>query len=435
MSHVFARTDAPIPFAAAADGCQIWDEDGRRYLDASGGALVVGIGHGRHEVTDAVADQLNRVGYVHATQFRTAVLESYASELAAVVPMDGAHVYPVSGGSEAVETALKMARSYHLAQGEDRAIVLARRGSYHGNSRGALSVSGRLGMRRDYLPWLSHTVHVSAPYEYRCAFPDTHPDCAAAYARELEETIAAVGAENIAAFIAEPVCGAALGACVPPAAYWERIAEVCRRNGILFIADEVLTGFGRTGAWFASQHWNLRPDIIAAGKGAGAGYWPLGLAICNDRVHDVLAYNGFTHGFTYSHHAAGAAVGRAVLATVRRERLGKAAADNGPAFRDYLSDGLARHPAVGDIRGIGMLWAVELVADRQTKRPFARGARVVENVVRAAAERGLLVYSSTGCADGVDGDVIVLGPPLSATRDELREMADLCTQAVSAVLG
>jgi adenosylmethionine-8-amino-7-oxononanoate aminotransferase len=226
QGHVFARGSA-LPRVASASGCQVWDSEGRRYLDGAGGAIVVGIGHGVASVADAIREQAARVAYAHATAFTSEVLEAYAAELAAVAPVDGARVYPVSGGAEAIETALKMARAYHLARGEDRHRVIARWGSYHGNTRGALDASGREPLRRPYLPWLGQARHTLAAYEYRCPFEDTHPaGCGVRYAEALEREILAAGAGTVAAFVAEPVAGAALGAAVPPDDYWPAVAEV-----------------------------------------------------------------------------------------------------------------------------------------------------------------------------------------------------------------
>src|SRR6266511_4262826 len=304
-----------LPRAVWAEGCRIWDSEGRTYLDAAGGALVVNLGHGDPEVLRAMAEQAGRISYAHGTQFTTESLEAYAAELAPLLPFDDPRIYPVSGGSEAIETALKLARTYHLARGDDgRHKVIARWGSYHGNTRGALDASGREPLRRPYEPWLGQALHVPAVYEYRCPMP-AHPDaCGAAHAEALDRAIAEAGPESVAAFIAEPVAGATLGAAVPPDDYWPAIAEVCRRHGVLLIADEVMTGFGRTGRWFGCDHWGVRPDILVAAKGASSGYWPLGLAVASGQVHDAIPAGDFTHGFTYSHHAVGAAVGRAVLA-------------------------------------------------------------------------------------------------------------------------
>jgi adenosylmethionine-8-amino-7-oxononanoate aminotransferase len=432
--HVFARGSG-LPRVARASGCEVWDADGRRYLDGAGGAIVVGIGHGVASVADAIREQAARVAYVHATAFASEALEAYADELAAVVPIDGARVYPVSGGAEAIETALKMTRAYHLARGEDRHRVIARRGSYHGNTRGALDASGREPLRRPYLPWLGQASHTLAAYEYRCPFPATHPaGCGARYAEALEREILAAGAGTVAAFVAEPVAGAALGAAVPPDDYWPAVADVCRRHGVLLIADEVMTGFGRTGRWFACDHWGVRPDILALAKGAASGYWPLGLAVAAGEVHDTIGGAAFTHGLTYSHHVVGAAAGREVLRVLREQRLVEAAETQGKRLRAGLEARLGGHPAAGDLRGLGLLVAVELVADRAAKAPFPRQRRIAERVVAAARDHGLLLYWSTGCADGSDGDLVMLGPPLVVGDAEVDEMVELTAAAVEAVV-
>jgi adenosylmethionine-8-amino-7-oxononanoate aminotransferase len=434
MSHVFARGSG-LPTVARASGCQVWDTEGRRYLDGAGGAIVVGIGHGEAAVAEAVAGQLGRVAYAHGTMFVSEQLEAYADELAPLLPVDDPRLYPVSGGSEAVETALKMARAYHLARGEDRWRVIGRRGSYHGNTRGALDVGGREPLRRPYLPWLGLADHTLAAYEYRCPFPGTHPaGCGARYAEALEREIRASPPGTVAAFVAEPVAGAGLGAAVPPDDYWPAVAEVCRRHGVLLVADEVMTGFGRTGRWFAADHWDLRPDILVLAKGAASGYWPLGLAVASGAVHDIIGAGGFTHGLTYSHHVVGAAAGRAVLRVLRERRLVEAAETQGKRLRAGLEARLGGHPATGDIRGLGLMVAVELVADRSTRRPFPRARRVAERAVAAARDHGLLLYSSTGCADGVEGDLVMLGPPLVVTDAEVDEMVELTATAVESVI-
>lgn len=435
--HVFARTSRALPVVASARGCTLVDQAGRAWLDASGGAIVVGVGHGRREVAEAMATQAARVAYAHGTMFSSSALERWTAALAPLLPVDTARVYPVSSGSEAMETALKMARAYHLARGEDRSVVIGRAGSYHGNTRGALDVSGRESLRAPYEPWLGSARHVPAPYEYRCPFPERHPDgCGAAHAEALERTIREIGAERVAAFVAEPVAGAALGACVPPEDYWPRVAAVCRRYGVLVVADEVMTGFGRTGAWFASEHWGLRPDVLTAGKGAASGYWPLAFAAASGAVHDTITGAGaFVHGFTHSHHVVGAATGLAVLRILHEEDLVAASARQGDLLRQGLLDALGDHPHVGDVRGLGLLVGVELVADRDTRAPFARAERVTERVVAAAHARGVLPYSSTGCADGVDGDLLLLGPPFVITDAELARVVAGIAGAVGDVLG
>jgi adenosylmethionine-8-amino-7-oxononanoate aminotransferase len=237
----------------------------------------------------------------------------------------------------------------------------------------------------------------------------------------------------VACFIAEPIAGATLGAAVPPDDYWPSVAEVCRQHGVLLVADEVMTGFGRTGAWFASRHWNLRPDILVAGKGASSGYWPLGLTACSEEVFDTVSRTGFVHGFTYSHSGVGAAVGRAVLAKLRDEDLVDAAKTKGELLMKELGAVLAEHPHVGDVRGRGLMVGVEMVKHRETKQPFERGAKVTERVVAAAKDAGLLLYSSTGCADGVDGDLIMFGPPFVITEEEIGEAVDKTQSALAAI--
>jgi adenosylmethionine-8-amino-7-oxononanoate aminotransferase len=433
MTNVFPRSSrVDLPRAARAEGASIWDADGNRYLDAAGGAIVVNVGHGDREVIEALVDQARHVSYVHGTQFTSEALERYAAELGPLLPMDAPRVYPVSGGSEATETALKLARAYHLARGEEtRHKVIARMGSYHGNTIGALDASGREPLRRPYRPWLGRTRHVPPAYEYRCPSPGHPEGCGRWHAEQLDQAIRDEGPETIACFIAEPVAGATLGAAVPPDDYWPAVHDVCRSHGVLLIVDEVMTGFGRTGLWFGSDQWRLRPDILVAGKGASSGYWPFGFAACTGDVFETVGPDGFVHGFTYSHSVMGAAVGLAVLHRLATGALVEASRDKGERLRRDLEAALGSHPHVGDVRGLGLLIGVELVADRESKAPFPRARRVAERVVAAAKGHGVLLYSSTGCADGTDGDLIMLGPPFIISDDELTKAVD----ALRAALG
>lgn len=433
--HIFSRGGAEQVQISHGRGVELFDVEGRCYLDAAAGAIVVGIGHGRAEVAQAVADQAAKVAYVHGGAFATPSLEEYADALAARLPMEEPRLYPVSGGSEAIESALKMARAYHLARGEDRSVVIGREGSYHGNTFGALDVGGRPSLRAPYEPWLGRFPHTTTPYEYRCPFPDTHPDgCGRRHAEALEELIRSSGPGRVAAFVAEPISGAALGACVTPEDYWPQIEQVCRRHGILIIADEVMTGFGRTGAWFASEHWGLQPDILVAGKGTASGYWPLGLAVASGPVHEVISSGGsFVHGFTYSHHVLGSVAGLAVLRILEDEDLVAASARQGERLAAALRREVGDLEIVGDIRGRGLLQAVEFVADRKTKEPFDRSVQFTEKVVRASRHRGVLLYHGIGCADGVRGDQVLMGPPLVITDEEVDEVASVLAEAVREV--
>ncbi len=436
-SNVFPRvTDRDLPLAARASGASIWDSSGKRYLDGSGGAIVVSVGHGDMQVVEAMTRQASSIAYSHGTQFTSDALERYARGVAPLLPLDEARLYPVSGGSEAVETAFKIARTYHVATGRSsKHKVIARLGSYHGNTRGALDASGRAPLRRPYSAWLGHAVHVPAVYEYRCPW-DTHDSgCGARHAELLDRVIRDQGPETVACFIAEPVVGAALGAVAPPADLWPAVQEVCRAHGVLLIADEVMTGFGRTGRWFGSDHWGLRPDILTAGKGVTSGYWPFGFAAASGGVFDAIAPTGFVHGFTYSHSAVGAAVADAVLTRLHDDDLVEASRRKGELLLGLLDEALGDHPCVGDIRGLGLMAGIELVADRSSKRPFRRAERITEQVMAAAKTEGLLVYPSTGGAEAGDGDVIMLGPPFVITDDEMTELVALLKRAFGVVPG
>jgi adenosylmethionine-8-amino-7-oxononanoate aminotransferase len=433
--RVFRRSllsDPPV--AVASNGSTIHDADGRTYIDGAGGAIVVNVGHGRSSIADVMADQVRRLAYAHGSAFTTEPLETYAAAVAEVLPVDDPAIYPVSGGSEAIETALKLARVYHLARGEpDRDIVISRYGSYHGNTIGALDVGGRPPLRRPYEPWLGRFRHVSAAYPYRAGEPDAHAlGDGQALAAELDAAIREAGPRRVAAFLAEPIAGATLGAVVPPDDYWPAIAEVCARHGVLLIADEVMTGFGRTGRWFAVDHWGVRPDLLVAAKGATSGYWPFGFAAASGRVYDAVTApgKGFVHGFTHSHSVMGATVANEVFQLLKDERLVDASAEKGVRLMTLLRGALEEHPAVGEIRGRGLMIGVEFVADRASRRPFPREAGVAEAVLSAARDRGVLAYWGTGNADGVDGDTILLGPPFVITDDEMQRIAEVLAESI-----
>ena len=437
--RVFRRSlDPALPVAVRAVGSTIWDAAGQPYLDAAGGAIVVNVGHGRETVAQAMAAQAARVAYAHGSAFSSEALEAYAAELGPHLPLDDPAIYPVSGGSEAIETALKLARAYHLARGEsERWVVFSRWGSYHGNTLGALDLSGRRPLRRPYEGWLGRFRHVSAAYPYRAGEPGANAlGTVDELVAELDRAIEMAGPGTVAAFVAEPVVGATLGAVVPPDGYWPAIAEVCRRHGVLLIADEVMTGFGRTGRWFGLDHWGVRPDLLVAAKGATSGYWPFGFVAASDEVYRTVtgAAGSFVHGFTYSHHPVGAAVAREVLRLLETEDLVAASETKGLRLQELLRLSMGDHPHVGEIRGLGLLVGLELVADRASKAPFPRSTRLVEEVVRAARTEGLLLYSGTGNADGTDGETVLLGPPFVVTDAELGQIADGLRTALDAAL-
>ncbi len=433
QGNVFYRTmNHPRPMIARGEGIYLYDVDGKRYIDGSGGPLVVNVGHGRAEIVEAMTQQAQAAAYVHAIMFTSRPLEEYAAALAGVVPLPQPRFYFLSSGSEVVEGAIKLARQIQMARGESkRSIVISRWQSYHGMTLGALAVSGRPGLRAPYLGMLNDMPHVSPPYLYR------HPATGAELAAELERTILAYGPENVAAFLAEPISGASLGAAAPPDDYWPCVRDICDRYGVLLIADEVLVGLGRTGEWWGLNHWNVQPDILVSSKGAASGYFPLGvIAAKGDDVEQIRQKLGdFNHGGTFSHHAVGAAAGLATLRILQREKLIENSAAMGVRLGDALREQLGDHPHVGDIRGRGLFWGIELVQDRPTKEPFPLSDGVARRVWNRAFELGLVVYYSTGCADGKNGDVIMLGPPLIIDEAQTDEMVALLRDAIVRELG
>jgi adenosylmethionine-8-amino-7-oxononanoate aminotransferase len=426
-SHVFSRAPGrTLPVVARAVGAEIWDTGGNRYLDGSGGAVVVNVGHGREEVADAIARQALSAGYVHGTQFTSDALEDYARRLAPHAPPGCDRLYLVSGGSEANETAVKLARAYQHARGHaSRHKIVRRSVSYHGSTLFTLSLSGRPALRAPYEPLLAPTLSVAAPFCYHCPLERTFPTCAVACADELEELLLREGPETVAAFVAEPILGASAGAAVPPEDYARRAEDTCRRYGVVYIDDEVMTGFGRTGAWFASEWSGIRPDIVTCGKGMSGGYLPVGGVLVKRAIVDLLeAAGGFVHGFTFSHHPVTAAACGAVLGILEREQLVERARALGP-FMERALERLRLRPHVGDVRGRGLLWGVEIVESQRLRRPFPRADRTAAKIAEACLRAGLVVYPSTGVANGTDGDAILLAPPFVATEAELQEMVDI----------
>ncbi|MBI1741087.1 MAG: aspartate aminotransferase family protein [Candidatus Koribacter versatilis] len=419
----------PYPVAVRGEGVYVWDADGNRYLDFSGSAAVNFIGHGVREVSDAMVEQARQLEFVHTSQFTTPVAEEFAQELLdfAGEHFRGGAVYFTCGGSESVETALKLARQYQVEIGQsERHQILSRNQSYHGSTLGALSVSGNRKRREIYLPMVREFAHIGIPYCYRCAFDctdDCH-NCGQQYAAELDSAIKASNGAA-AGFIFEPMSGATLGAVTPPPGYLQGIAEICRRHGVLLIADEVMTGMGRTGRNFAVEHWEVAADILVAAKGLSSGYAPLGAVIASKKVVDAIA-NGsgaFLHGFTYNAHPVSVAAGRAVLRRVQSLNLVHAADSNtegtaGFALKNAL-ESLRDLDSVGDVRGLGMLWAVEFVSNKKTKAPFPPEKNFAGLVGQACLRRGLLVYPMQGCVDGTTGDHLLIAPPAVIADEQI----------------
>jgi hypothetical protein len=418
---------------ARGEGVYLYDTEGRRYLDASGGAIVVNLGHGVREVAQALSDQAVQVAYAHPTMFTSRPVEAYATALAEVISLPDPRFFFLSSGSEAVETAIKLARQVQVERGRNgRHLIISRQQSYHGTTLGALAVAGKPKMRRPFRPLLVDGPHIPPPYCYRCPFNLSHPGCDLRCADALDAEIERVGSPNVAAFIAEPVSGATLGAVVPPPGYWPRVREICDRHRVLLIADEVMTGFGRTGRWFALDHWDVVPDVAAMSKGTAGGYVPFSVtAARGDLVDDIVAGSGnFVHGGTFSHHPVSTAAGLATLRYLKQHDLIAMAARKGKQMGEKLRDGLGDLPCVGDVRGIGLMWGVEFVAERETKAPFPPRRHFAQTVADTVFERGLIVYPTAGCVDGTAGDHLTLGPPFIITEDQMDEMVTLLRGAI-----
>ncbi len=424
--------------AVRGSGCYLYTADGKELLDAAGGAAVVTIGHGVKEVARAMAKQAGELAYVHSSQFVTPVAEKLAQRLLALAPPNfrhGGRVYFTSGGSEATETALKLCRQYFLERGgTKRAQVVSRKQSYHGSTLGALSVSGNVRRRAPYAPMLSEWGHIPPCYCYRCPLGLTYPSCHVACADELEQFLHSTGDETVAGFICEPVVGATLGAAVPPDGYLQRIAEICRRHGILLIADEAMTGMGRTGKVFACEHWGIEPDIILVGKGVASGYAPLGAVLVHRHVVETIAKGSgvFLHGFTYNAHPVATAAGLAVLEKIERDKLFERVTPMGRRLMEALGS-LKRFPVVGDVRGLGLLLGIEFVRDKATREPFPRAAGVAGRVAQAAMEAGVVTYPIQGCADGELGDHILIAPPFIIKEKEIQLIVRAMEAAIETV--
>jgi adenosylmethionine-8-amino-7-oxononanoate aminotransferase len=438
QGHVFyRRMNFARPMVTHGEGVYLFDADGRRYIDASGGPVLINIGHGVPEVIQAILEQMQQVAYVHATMFTSQAIEDYSDALAEVTPLPEPRFFYLCSGSEATETAIKFARQVQVARGEaERYLVISRWRSYHGTTLGALAVSGRPGLRSTYLPMMRDMPHIPPPYCYRCPFDLEYPSCKILCAVALEDQIKILGANTVAAFIAEPISGASLAAVVPPPEYWPMVRAICDHYGLILIDDEVMTGFGRAGRWFAVETWDVIPDVITTAKGSAGGYWPLSItAVRREHVEIVHAGPGdFAHGGTFSHHAVGAAAGLATLRYIQKHDLIAASASQGERLKARLLDVLGDHPHVGDIRGQGLMLGLEFVADRATKEPFPAKVRFARQLADVAFERGLILYPGQGTLDGVLGDHVVIAPPFIITDDQSDEIVTILVEALGAVL-
>jgi len=437
--HVFHRsTQARPPLAVRGEGIYLIDEQGRRYVDACGGAAVSCLGHGHPGVIAAMSEQAARFEYVHTGFFTSEAAEALATMVAEMSPGTLDRVWYTSSGSEAIEAALKLARQYHLERGDaERKHVIARRQGYHGNTLGALAAGGSAWRRAPYAPLLIDVALIDPCFEYRFAEPDESPESYGSRAADaLEQEILRLGPEKVIGFVAETVVGATSGAVPPAPGYLGKIREICDRHGILLILDEVMCGSGRTGTFLSCQQDEVVPDIVTLGKGLGAGYQPIGAVVCTTDVYETVARGSgaLMHGQTYNAHPVGCAAALAVQRVIRNEGLLGRVQDAGARLISLLNDRFGDHPNVGDIRGRGLLQAIELVADRPTKAPFDPVLAMHQRAKADAFARGLMIYPGGGTLDGRLGDHILLAPPYNVTDGELDMIVDLLAQTMVAIL-
>ena len=439
MGQVFHRNPKhKYPVATGGDGPYVIDKYGKRYLDASSGAAVSCLGHSDREVIEAIKAQLDTLPFAHSSFFTNKPMEGLSCELIEDAPDGIERVYFCSGGSEAVEGALKLARQYFIETGQpQRSHIIARRQSYHGNTLGALAAGGNLWRRKQFEPLLFDVSHVSPCYAYRGKLEG---ESDAAYGqrlvRELEEEVRRLGADKVIAFIAETVGGATLGCVTPVPGYFKGVREVCDKYGMLLILDEVMCGMGRCGTLYACEQEGVVPDLICIGKGLGAGYQPIGALMASGKIYDAVV-NGsgfFQHGHTYTGHAAACAGALAVQRAIKKRGLLEQVKNLGKSLEERLLERFSGHPHVGDIRGRGLFWAMEFVADRATKSPFDAKLKVAARLKLQALENGLMCYPMGGTLDGVSGDHVVLAPPYIITEAQLDEIVDKLSRSIEQVL-
>jgi len=439
MTTVFHRAPrATLPVAVAGDGIEIIDSTGKRYIDACGGAAVSCLGHSNQRVIDAIKRQAQQLAYAHTSFFTTDVAEELADRLVEAAPAGLEHVYFVSGGSEAVEAALKLARQYFVEKGEpQRRHFIARRQSYHGNTLGALAIGGNAWRREPFLPLLIEAHHVSPCFAYRDLLAgETDEAYAQRLADELEQKIVELGANNVAAFVAETVVGATAGAVPPVRTYLKKIRAVCDKYGVLLILDEIMSGMGRTGYLYACDEDGVAPDLLTIAKGLGAGYQPIGATLVSDRIYRTIVDGSgfFQHGHTYLGHATACAAALEVQRVIAEEKLLDNVKARGEQLRASLREHYGAHPHVGDVRGRGLFVGVELVRDRDTKATFDPALKLHAAVKREAMQRGLMVYPMGGTIDGVHGDHILVAPPFICTTQQIDTIVERLSGAIDAAL-
>ena len=436
-SHVFYRKlGHEYPKIVRGDGCWLIDDRGKRYLDAVGGAYVANLGHSNPEIADAIARQARQFGYLSGTMFTHGPVEELAAEIAETLPGDLSKLYFLCSGSEAVEAALKLARQYWVERGRpSKSRIIALAPGYHGSTLLALSASAREAYKAMFRPWLVDVHRIPASYPYRCECGGQSPTCPVCSGDVLEEAITQLGADQVAAFVAEPVGGSSTGASTPRPEYFRRVREICDRHDVLLIADEVLVGVGRTGTWWAMQPYGVAPDIMTFGKGISGGYAALSGVAAPERIVDTIAKGAgtFMHAQTFSHHPVACAAGVATMRYLKEHKLVERCAKMGQVLHERLAP-LAQLPYVGDVRGRGLLAGIEFVEDKGTRAPFPRAARFAESFADAALDAGLTVWPNVGHADGTNGDLAMVAPPFIITDEEIGELAGRFRQALNATL-
>lgn len=432
--HVFYRNpNRHYPTAVRGEGIYIFDSEDKRYIDGSGGAVVVSIGHNVPEIKQAMLDQANAIAFAHGSQFTSQPAEDLAEKLTDLAPPGLNRVYYLSGGSEAIETAVKMARQYQVDRGRpSKYKIISRWTSYHGNTLGALALGGHTGRREYYQPLIQHTPHIAPAYCYRCPYKLTPERCGLECADELEQMILYEGPDSVSGFLAEPVVGATAGALVPHPGYFERIREICDRYDVLLMVDEVMTGLGRTGRSFAMEHWSVSPDMIVCAKGLAGGYSPIFCVITREEVHRTIkeGTGHFIHGHTYSQNPLSCSVALAVLSYIETHDLVRRSAARGEYLLRRL-ESLYKHPIVGDVRGLGLFAGVELVQDRSSKRPFDPALKLAQRISNRAFHNGLIIYPGSGGADGIHGDHLLIAPPFIISEEEIDELVSLLDTSIA----
>ncbi|MBO8171329.1 MAG: aspartate aminotransferase family protein [Bacillaceae bacterium] len=437
MTHVIKpELDKSYPTVSYGKGIYLYDTEGKQYIDACSGAVTASIGHGVEEIARVMKDQAEKVAFSYRSQFTSEPAEKLAKKLSDWAPGDLNQVFFVNSGSEATETAMKIAVQYWQEQGKPtKTRVLSRWMSYHGITLGALSMSGHAARRKRFVPLLEDLPVTSPPHCYRCPLGATYPSCHLLCARELENAILRIGADHVAAFIAEPVIGASGGAIVPPKDYYQEIRDICDRHNILFIADEVMTGAGRTGKKFAIEHWGVVPDIIALGKGLSAGYTPLSATLVSESIIDVIRRGSgqVMSGHTFSANPLSTAISLAVMEYMEQHDLIRKAADTGNYLLEQLTGLAHRHPVIGHVRGIGLLCGIEFVANQQTLQPFSPEQKVTYRITERAFEKGLILYPAVGALEDQASDAIMLAPPLIIKKEEIDRIIEILDETIQEI--